>query len=141
MDKTFHYLDNKIIKLQKANVISSNKATIGNNLIAELDDLKKEIIKIVYSNNFFGKYRSLISLEEFYCNPYKESGNYLKVFNNNLIPGTTITGNIQIIGIWYTAKSFGVYCKLENYHIIKNEYNFIEDESDSDIEAVINQLS
>ena len=138
MAKTFFPMD-KLIKLPKFDIVDKNIIKINENNI--FNDLKKEIVDIVYKNRLFGKYRSLKSLEEFYCNPYKQNG-HLKLFNNDLIPNQDITGDIKVSGIWISNKSFGAYCILTNTVNLKNEYLFMEQDSDSDsdIDSDINYL-
>ena len=142
MVKTFHELDIKLLTLSSTIVIESDKISIRDSDIGIFDNLQKTINSIVYTKNIeiFGKYVSLKSLEERYCNCYKNSG-YLKVFNDDLVDGTIVSGDIQVLGIWINNKSFGAYCKLVNHQIIKNEYQFTNSDSDSEeIETIINSF-
>ena len=100
------------------------------------ENLKDQIVKDIYSisKELYGFQKSKQVLNEFYCNPYNYDFNVLRI-KNDLIKGISFSGQLNVIGIWISDKSFGPYFTLDNVDSIKYNNKFIE--SDDDNRSVI----
>ena len=137
IDKNFSYFDQKIILNTEFNVLNNNYINGSKKTEIFFDSLKDHIVKNVHliSNSIYEIQKSLVTLTEFYCNPYNE---YLRI-KNDLIPGINFNGEICIVGVWFSKKSYGPYIVLNN--INQNDHNlFIDNDSDEEIESIIKDL-
>jgi len=144
MSYNFLNIDNYNIQLPASCVISNEQNALilkNTHLSNDFDDLKKRMIDIIKFDRKYGSIRTDICLEEFYCNPNKQD-KYLRLFSeySEFPEGTIIRGTIQVLGIWFSKKSYGPYCKLINYEVVKDKYNFIDSESDEEIESTIKKM-
>ena len=95
-------------------------------------EIKDKVVNYAY--NYFNKRRTKISLEEFYCNPYKE-GMYFKLnYMDGISIGMVINCNIGLNGIINNCKSVIPNLSLISYSVHKEGYVFVD--SDSDIEDI-----
>ena len=112
----------------------------GNSLIVKnfdhqfFDNLKIDLVSKVYhelSNDVYGFQKTICCLEEFYCNPVKN--NYLKInkCNSNIPMNEFVELHVNVLGIWFSDKSWGPFLVAENVTEIKKNSLFIDD-SDSD---------
>ena len=124
--------------------INSLNIVPNEKLMVILDNFKKELIEAVYRNKkiFLSKKKNII--EELYCNPCKSTpiGNILTIGTKDpILPGSIVSGDLVISGLWVNSKSWGPCIGIENIstkNISGMEWNgmnnFIDSESDSEID-------
>ena len=136
IDKFFiKYTSPKCLSIESSAI---DKVSISGNTKIKIffENLKDLVVKDAYSISkvLYGFQKSKQVLNEFYCNPYNYDFNLLRI-KNDLIKGISFSGQINIIGIWISDKSFGPYFTLDNIDSIKYNNKFIE--SDDDNRSVI----
>jgi hypothetical protein len=151
VDKNFVKFNSPLFFNFESYVIDQ-KSINGNKKIKNFfDELKNIIVKNIFylSKEIYGFQKSKIVFNEFYCNPYNENINTLRIkIDPDLSKDISISGEIHVLGIWISEKSFGPYIVLYNYEIIKNNNKFIIvnsehnsddefDNSDDEIESII----
>ena len=138
IDKKFCYFNSKIVVPIETYAI--NNLNINGNKKIEIffEELKENIVKNVYdmSVSIYGIRKSLVTLTEFYCNPYFNS---LRV-KNNLLSFSNFTGELCIIGVWFSEKSYGPYIDCININYIDNCNLFIDNDSDEEINNYIKNI-
>ena len=114
--------------------VNENFIILKNNKVESIfEDLKDKVVDYAYSH-FNGK-RSKISLEEFYCNPYKDDSYFKLNYIDGISVGMVINCTINISGILNKSKSVIPNLTLISYTLHKEDYVFVD--SESDIEDII----
>ena len=85
--------------------------------------------------------KQILKYEEIYLlllimNPYFNS---LRV-KNNLLSFSNFTGELCIIGVWFSEKSYGPYIDCININYIDNCNLFIDNDSDEEINNYIKNI-
>ena len=106
---------------------------VKNKYSVDFEYLKTKIVSFAFEH--FQKRRTKCSLEEFYCNPYKDSSLIQLKYPNDIDPviGSLIDLTILVKDVWISKKSFGPVCQLEKWTVTSYDYNFVDSDSDSDI--------
>ena len=120
------------LKIFNCIVYPDNNGVIIKNLEKDVlyffDELKQDLVNKVH---LLGFQKTKICLEEFYCNPIKNNGDYLKINKSDVPFDSIIDVHITVSGIWFSDKSWGPYLIARS--IKESEPLFIED-SDSEID-------
>jgi len=123
-------LENVIVKISDCIAYSEGNGLIIKNLDQEtltfFDDLKKDLVHKVYSLGI--KKSTMICLEEFYCNPIKNGGNFLKINKGDIPFDSIIDVDVFISGLWFGDKSWGPYLTVM---LSKNSGPLFIEDSDS----------
>jgi hypothetical protein len=98
---------------------------IKNKYTADFEYLKTKVVSFAFEH--FDKRRTKCSLEEFYCNPYKDSSLIKLKYPSDMDPviGSLIDITISIKDVWIAKKSFGPVCELKKCNITSYDYNFV----------------